>query len=333
MPLAMSPDRRLGVVPQETRKPEVHIHTANFMPWTAFVGNRSLVDWVEKSGGDKMEWIAAGPILKGIPIGPTHEVLVKPVSALRQIFAEKLGNGHQAFHPLVDFSGIMLRKEDPLEGGAISPMYGILATEATSARALEKLTEVKRGDFPIVVNPPVHGTEYFDAKIPPKRRYLQMCPAIFNDGRTPEEIISAVKNGVYGGVVFDTYHAGGETKRGFRPVGPEENALFTAVEKFHQAGVLKEVHFQPGRVMTADASSDRASELNTILRENPHYDTLQGRLLRFMINDLEFRGPYTTEIDPRALGKVLGNDIWLRPPGNKMFNAQAAVVDYIRRAA
>jgi len=67
---------------QERRTPELWVHTANFFPWTSVVSNETLVKWTESTGADKMEWIAAG---KG-PLGPTHDVLVKPVAALQKIF-------------------------------------------------------------------------------------------------------------------------------------------------------------------------------------------------------------------------------------------------------
>ena len=43
-----------NITPENEKKPEVHIHMANFLPWSAVVRNKTLMKWAEKSGADKL---------------------------------------------------------------------------------------------------------------------------------------------------------------------------------------------------------------------------------------------------------------------------------------
>lgn len=90
---------------------------ANFLMWSTVVKNRTLIDWVEKSGADKLECMAVGSVSEQIPLGPTREVLAKPAKVLQQIFGERLGSGHVIFNPHASLWGILGRKPDPLRPG------------------------------------------------------------------------------------------------------------------------------------------------------------------------------------------------------------------------
>lgn len=89
---------------------------------------------------------------------------------------------------------------------------------------------------------------------------------------------------------------------------------------------------QPGRLLHLDTAIETEQELKAIFGENPNYDTRLGRMLKFLIHDIGFMGPYTSEIDPRALVKIYGKKILLPPNYGKLLEAQGAAIDYIRRA-
>lgn len=316
--------------PESKRMPEVNIHVGNFLPWSAVVKNQTLVDWVEKSGADKLEWMAVGPVSEKIPLGPTREVLTKPVKVLQQIFGERLGSGHVIFNPYAALWGILGRRPDPLRPGESLALYNlVISNEAASKMALQKLELVKKGKFPVVVYPPFHGEE-IQSKY--NESYLQTHPAFYNDVRGAASIIKAVKAGEYSKVCVDTYHFQEATGSGTRPFGETEAELFQTIEKFHKAGVLGEVHVQPGRLLHLDTAIETEQELKAIFGENPNYDTRLGRMLKFLIHDIGFMGPFTSEIDPRALVKIYGKKILLPPNYGKLLEAQGAAIDYIRRA-
>lgn len=323
--------------PQEIQKPEVWIHTANFLPWSAVVSNSTLLDWVEKTKADKLEWMAASPLaaapgIRHIPIGPVNEVLATPVAVLRQLYGEKLGAGHVIFNPYSNLWNLARRAKDPLREdiGERMALYNlIIAEEEVSRTALEKLDAVKEGKLPIVVYPPFNGKDVYGKY---NNARIQTHPAFFNDNRDAKGLIEVVKKGDYSQVCVDTYHFQEATNTGFRPFGETEKDLFKSLEELMKAGVLGEVHIQPGRLINLDTSVDSEADLRAALSDNPSYDTFTGRLLQFMIHDLGFMGPYTSEIDPKALAKIHGKSILLPHNMDKMLNEQASVVDYIRRA-
>lgn len=145
-----------------------------------------------------------------------------------------------------------------------------------------------------------------------------------------DEIIRAVRAGEYSKVCVDTYHFQEATNTGVRPFGSTEKELFETLERFHRAGVLGEVHVQPGRLINLDRTIETDEELKAMFGEDPSYNTRLGRMLKFLIHDLGFMGPYTAEIDPRALVDIYGKKILLPPQRGKMLEAQAAAIDYIR---
>ncbi|OGF74511.1 hypothetical protein A3J56_01060 [Candidatus Giovannonibacteria bacterium RIFCSPHIGHO2_02_FULL_46_20] len=316
--------------PETKHLPEIHVHVGNFLPWSAVVKNSTLIKWTEKTGADKLEWMAVGPVSEKVPVGPTHEVLAKPVSALQEIFGKTLGHGHVIFNPYASLWGILGRKPDPLRPGESLALYNlILSNEAVSRNALQKLEMVKENKFPVVVYPPFRGTE-IQSKY--KESYLQTHPAFYDDARNTENLIKAVRSGEYSKICVDTYHFREATQVGERPFGKTEKELFQTLEKLHRAGVLGEVHVQPGRMLHLDTTIETQEELKTIFGENPSYDTQLGRTLQFLIHDLEFMGPYTFEVDPRALVKIYGKKILLPPNCGKILEAQSAAIDYMRRA-
>ncbi|MDP3998035.1 MAG: hypothetical protein Q8P89_00255 [bacterium] len=319
---------------QEVRQtPEVDIHIGNFFPWSAVVRNNTLVKWVEKTGADKLEWMAVGPIgpvFEKLPLGPTQEVLVKPVGALQEIFGKRLGHGHVIFNPYANIWNILGRRPDPLRPGEAIALYNlILSREPVSKRALEKLKLVKNGKFPVVVYPPFHGE---DIQAHYSESYLQTHPAFYNDPRNAEEVIRAVDAGDYSKVCVDLYHFQEATDKGFRPFGETEKELFGTLEKFQKAGVLGEVHVQPGRLLHLDQTIETDEELKAMFGENPNYNTRLGRMLKFLIHDLGFMGPYTFEVDTRALTDIYGKEVLLPHKIGKLLEANAAAIDYIRRA-
>src|SRR3989344_4406901 len=178
--------------PETKHLPEIHVHVGNFLPWSAVVKNSTLIKWTEKTGADKLEWMAVGPVSEKVPVGPTHEVLAKPVSALQEIFGKTLGHGHVIFNPYASLWGILGRKPDPLRPGESLALYNlILSNEAVSRNALQKLEMVKENKFPVVVYPPFRGTE-IQSKY--KESYLQTHPAFYDDARNTENLIKAVRD-------------------------------------------------------------------------------------------------------------------------------------------
>ncbi|MDO8657723.1 MAG: hypothetical protein Q7K55_03210 [Candidatus Levybacteria bacterium] len=315
---------------EQVRTPKVDIHMGNFLPWSSVIDNKRLVNWAEKAGADQIEWIAAGPVTDRLPIGPTHDVLIKPVAALQQILGKRLGQGHVIFNPYATFWGIIGRRQDPLRPSEPIAAYNlVLSNEKASKRALKKLEIVKNGKFPIVVYPPFNGKDIQEHY---KESYIQTHPAFFNDTRKAEEIIKAIHAGTYSKVCVDTYHFQEATNRGIRPFGKTEKELFETLEKFYKAGVLGEVHVQPGRIISLDKTLETDDDLKGIFGENPSYNTQLGRMLKFLIHDLGFLGPYTIEIDPRALISIYGKKILLPPGTGKLLEAQASAIDYVRRA-
>jgi len=318
-----------NITPENEKKPEVHIHMANFLPWSSVVRNKTLMQWTAGSGADKLEWIAVGPISDKVPIGPTHEVLSKPVSALQEIFGKKLGHGHVIFNPFASFWGILGRKSDPYRPEEPLALYNLLlANEEMSRQALKKLELVKKGKFPVVVYPQLHGEKPKNDYSEP---YIQTHPAVLDDPRGADAIIKAIEAGDYSKVCVDTFHFQEATKSGVRPFGDSEKELFRSLEKFYKAGVLGEVHVQPGRLTHLDETIRDERELKAIFGENPNYDTRLGRMLKFLIHGLGFMGPYTFEVDPRALVKIYGQKVLLPPDYGNILEAQGAAIDYIRR--
>lgn len=310
---------------QGRKTPEVWVHTANFFPWTAVVGNKTLVKWTEASQADKMEWIAAG---KG-PLGPTHDVLVTPVAGLQKIFGERLGGGHVIFNPYASVWNILGRREDPLRPNKKIAVYNmLLAKQKVSEQALHKLNEVNNGKFPVVVYPPFKERNIFGEY--DNMRY-QTHPAVFNDIRSADRIVKAVKEGDYSGVCVDLYHFQEATDRGVRPFGVIEDELKITLETFRKEGVLKEIHLQPGRIEGVDKRINSGNDLSAMFNDDYTKSRL-GRLLAFLVRDLGFMGPYTLEIDPRSLVKFYGKGVFYPPSlGGSMLEAQGAAVDYVRR--
>lgn len=313
-------------VEQERRTPEVWVHTANFFPWTAVVGNKTLIKWTEHTGADKMEWIAAG---KG-PLGPTQEVLVKPVAALQKIFGERLGGGHVIFNPYATVWNILERRQDPLRPNEKIAVYNmLLSKQEISEEALHKLNEVNKGNFPVVVYPRFKGRNIFGQYL--NMRY-QTHPAVFNDYSNADGIVRSVENGEYSGVCVDLYHFQEATDRGFRSFGATESELKRTLETFQKHGVLKELHVQPGRREHVDKRIGSDNDLFSIF-DGSYGKSQLGRFLTFLVRDLGFMGPYTLEIDPRSLVKIYGKGVLLPPElGGSMVEAQSAAVDYVRRA-
>jgi hypothetical protein len=310
---------------QAKNEPEVWVHTMNFAPWTSVVGNSTLRNWVEQSGADKMEWIAAG---KG-PFGPTHEVLTKPVSALQKIFGERLGGGHVIFNPYASMWNIAARRPDPLRPGESMAIYNLfLAKQNVSEKALSKLNEVNNGKFPVVLYPNFRGEVIFGSY--ENTRY-QTHPAVFNDESGAGEIVNSVKSGRYSEVCVDLYHFQEATSDGNRPFGKTEDELKRTLEIFRKEGVLGEIHVQPGRLLHANENISSEDDLASMFYGN--YYSRMGQLIKFLIHDLEFMGPYTLEIDPRSMVEFYGKRVLFPPSlGGDMLEAQATAVDYIKRA-
>lgn len=318
--------------PEIAKSPEVMVHIANFLPWSAVVPNQKLMEWVDKSGADSLEWMAVGPKVDHIPLGPTHDVLVKPVAALQHVFGEELGNGHAIFDAYTTVWNILGRRPDPIRPPQKIGLYNLaIASQSASARALQKLEIVKNGVFPVNVYKSFAGVDTREGITQP---YLQTHPAFINDRRNADQLIQAVRRGAYKKITLDFHHMQEATPDGFYPFGTNESELFASIEKLHKAGVLGEVHVQPGRLIHTDDQVAPHEDLDTIFGPNPSYDTRTGRMLRFLIHDLGFMGPYTAEIDPRAIGRVFGKGkpYGLLPPLEKILEAQPYMVDYIKRA-
>lgn len=313
---------------EQQKKPEVWVHIANFLPWSAFVDNQTLKRWVEKSKGDKMEWIALAPLCGEVPIfnklGPTAQVLAKPVDALQVIFGEKLGGGHVVFNSYSSLKAVALRREDPLRPGKkpkvkIAGFNILMANERFSTLALKKLEQATNNHFPVDVYPSYNTRLSKENYSFP---YAQTHPEVFKDTRSADGLINAVNNGEYAGIVVDLDHFQESTSSGLTPFGSNYKELLQTLEKFYKAGVLKEVHVR--------VDKNRLKDLRGIFRGS--YSTQYGRMLKYLMNELGFMGPYTTELDPRSLIDLYGRQILFPSNMDKMFEAQSIFCDYIRQA-
>ena len=320
--------------PSEKQALEVRIHVGNFLPWSAFARNAQLRRWVEECGADGMEWMPVGPnlpesIAKHVPVGPTQEVVAKPFSALHEVFGDTLKSGHVVFNPFATLSSIFGRREDPLRPG--TPIFFlnlVLSQEPVAREALLRLEALQKGNFPIVVYPKLQGETDFSASDHYRIPLLQTVP-LFDGELTPAEMVKAVEKEEYAGVCVDLAHMReADNQTGTRPFGETEDEWMKALDVLRPA--IREVHVQPD--YTAGLENKRLDEVGAIFDYNPSYQTPMGKLLRHLIHDLEFMGPYTSEMNPLALVRIYGKQILLPPDLSPMLEAQGAFVDYIKRA-
>jgi hypothetical protein len=314
----------------EKEAPQVYIHTADFLPYSALASNQNLVGLVKRTKADGMEWIPLGPITSWLPVGPTHDVLHRPNDQLKIIFKKMGLRGHAIFNPFASLNGIIFRQIDPLRlDRTFSPYQSLLPKADPAEKALQRLEAVTENQFPVVVYPNWRGINIWgDYKTP----LYQTHPYLFNDPRGAGQLAKDLKP-LYAGICFDLYHAQEPTASGLYPFGKTERELFQSLQTFKDKGVLEEVHVQPGRIIDRKSGIEVEEDLADMLGDNPNYDTFTGRALKFLIHELDFKGPFTIEVNPRALAKTCNNkSLLLSPSFSRLPETLASIVDYIRRA-
>lgn len=305
-------ERKCGV-----RFPYTAILTA-FRPDFPFSWNNSHYrQWAQEAGFDSVEFHA----LKGA----TRDVIRTPLHVLEQW--TDVRSGHVIFNPYSTLGSVLKRQEDPLRPGKKLDVYNLLLAKNTQAqKVLYKLEDAFRGSFPVVTyNYEVDGSTPYGKYRQP---LLQTHPAVFNDESTAEDLVQLVKNGTAVGIVWDCYHALEATSSGKRPFEDWKKSLSTLLE----AGVLKEVHVQAGRVHHNDPSVPSFIWLREMVGTNPNYNSELGQMIRMVkqavpdvpfVAEITFNSLIKAEIIPKT--SVLGRL-------HHFQDVYKEIADYIKRA-
>ncbi|KKR81430.1 MAG: hypothetical protein UU73_C0001G0090 [Candidatus Daviesbacteria bacterium GW2011_GWA1_41_61] len=215
-------------------------------------------------------------------------MLKTPLHVLKEW--KEVRSGHVIFNPYATLGSVLKRKEDPLRPGEKLSFYNLLLAEnAQAQKALHSLETAFRGNFPVVTyNYKVNGRKMYGNFRQP---LLQTHPAVFNDESNAGDLIRQVQSQAAAGIVYDCYHAQEATKSGNRPLGDWKKSLGA----FLEAGVLKEVHVQAGRVPHNDPTVPSFAWLREMVGTNPNYNTELGQMIR-MVKDAAPQTPFVVEI-------------------------------------
>lgn len=314
---------------EEIKEIKVRMHLLNLVPWSIFRSNRKSTEWAKEANyNDGVEWMALQ--LDGLPFGPTHEVQVNSVTALSEVVMD-IKSAHVVFNPFATIWGILTRRPDRIAPGQRLPFFLLsLASQPVSYEAIKKLERVK-GNLPVVTFPSRQGENIFGEYQGP----LVQTQALYFDKMTPEQMIAAVEEGHYAGVCIDLLHMREAARDGSYPFlpgkeGGKTDAWKYTLEKFWRAGVLKEVHVQPGGggQLEHGISEESRRELGALIGGVGEYSTELDQMVRFLKYELRFPGPYVTEINPLALIPLKGVKV-LRP--RNLIEIHREIVDHIKR--
>lgn len=238
----------------------------------------------------------------------------------------EIKSGHVAFNPYATVWSVLLQRKDPLRPGEKLNVYNLaFANPRASIESLHKL-ERHIKDFPVVTYPYERGEEkpYGEYQNP----LVQTHPAVFNDKSTADELIASVKEGKYKGVVWDIFHALEQTSDGARPLGENwERSL----RKLLEAGVLKEVHISPGRIVKRYGFPEKDFDWIRGMVGNPNYRTTLGKTIR-IIKESQQKIPFVVEIP--AVSWVRAGILpkkFLFSTGQEFMSINRQVIDYIKR--
>lgn len=278
--------------------------------------NKNYITWAKETGYDSLEFHALRRVVNDILRMPEAELKTKT----------EIKSGHVIFNPYATIQSVLLRKKDPLRPGERLAFYNLFLAENEQAqRALHKLEKVFRGNFPVVTYPyEPGGTKPFGEYDTP---LLQTHPSVFNDKSRAEDFIKRVKNGEYAGVVWDTYHALEATKTGERPLADWKRALSTLLD----AGVVKEVHVQAGRIHHNDPSVPSLEWLQGMTGPNPKYNSELGQMIK-MVKEANLTIAFVVEIAITSLVKAgLVKQTSLIFGLNEVKEVHQELIDYIKR--
>ncbi|MCL5784038.1 MAG: hypothetical protein M1142_01625 [Patescibacteria group bacterium] len=277
-----------------------------------FGSNRRFIEFAQKTGFSSVEY---APFW-----GPALDVLFKRKQTLAKLTAIK--SGHVMFNPYAQLAKVLRERVDPLRPDEKLAKYNLaFPGPALSIRSLHKLEKVFGSDFPVVTyNYRVGGQEpYGHYKYP----LIQTHPAVFGDESNADVYIKNHRL-----AVFDFHHALEEAREGVRPFGDWK----TALAKMLQAGIIKEVHVQVGRVVHADQTIPSIRWLKEMTGENPNYNNEIGQMIR-MVKSADPAIPFVLEASLDGL--VAAGLV----PANRSATLLAAslkvypqLADYIRRA-
>lgn len=301
----------------------IRVHYASFLPWGTLVSNKRLAEWAKKAGyDDGVEWMALQ--LAGLPFGPAHEVKVKSAKILSEALVD-VKSAHVVFNPYATTWRILTGAPDGIKPDAKLPKFLLaFASGKNSLEAIHKLEQVKAQageSLPVVTYPFLGGKDIYG----PYRFSLLQTAVYYFDRMTPKEMIQAVYDGRYQGIAVDLLHMReGYYENKDYPFLPWQKTL----EQFWKAGVLKEIHIQPGgNGQPSRGISDSIDGELAALAGGTEYNTELDNMIRFLKN-LGFRGPYVTEINPMALAKLQGQKI-LRI--GDLIKSHQEIVDHIKR--
>lgn len=311
---------------EEARKPklEVSLSTADLahplIPYSIILPNRWTLNWAEKTGYDKVEWL---PL-----IGPELEVRVKRMQTLGQLFKDRLSSAHVKFDPEATLFRVLTRRKNPLVPGEKLGFFDLAFADTKHAeKSLQKLEQVFDGKLPVVTYLPFQGRPDYHGKY--QTPVVQPHIPFGEDKKTTAyEIVRLVEEGKYAGIWLDLYHIREATRNGERPFAPWQKTIETMLP------YIKGVHFQAGRTVYADPEINSMGELKAIFGNHPNYNTELGRMLR-MLKEGGFSGPVVVEITLESLikiagfKKVLGNPFDLRLENLQELHRE--IIDYIKR--
>lgn len=279
-----------------------------------FWKNNRFIEWGDKSGYSGAEFLplrgAARDVIKNSNV----------VASLKEI-----KTGHVALNPYATFWSILARKPDPLRSGKKLQFYNLgFAEPKTSIKALHKLEEVF-DDLPVVTYPSEVGGKnpYGEYKNP----WIQTHPAVFDDESTADDLITKVKKGKYSGVVWDTYHALEASNSGKRPFIDWPRAL----GKLLEAGVLREIHVQAGRIKESDPSINDLEWLRGMVGD-PNYNSELGHMIRF-IKSFDQNLPFVIEVHPYSLYQagLIAKSSLLRTTGD-LQKVHQELIEFVKSA-
>lgn len=277
--------------------------------------NRRFCEWAKSAGYASCELVPFR--------GAVSDVFKYPVEVLTNL--RELKSGHSVLNPYATVWKVLTRRQDPLRKERKFGLYNLaLVNDKVSWLAFRKLQEANHGEFPVVVYPYQNGRDSYINK------YLQTHPAVFNDGRSAEQLIEACKSGKYSGIVWDCYHALEATSRGIRPLLPWQESLM----RFIDAGVLKEVHLQAGRGLENDPFINDFEWLRELRGWRPPGETELGQMVRIVKEYTSRQNvPFVIEVPMQALiegGFVRARAI-LEPNLDQIKSAHAQIIDHVQR--
>jgi hypothetical protein len=284
---------------------------------TLFWNNEQFLSWAQEAGYTSAEFF---------PFKKTAEEIMTIEPRVLADF-KIIKSGHVRYNPYATFWKVVTRRQDPLRPGTPLGFYNLaFAGPEISQRSLQKLETVLGNQFHVITYPYEIDNQnpYGNYKNP----VLQAHPAVFGDISDADALIQQVRAGKYRGVVWDTFHALEEAKKGYAPLGDWRHSL----AKLLEAGVIVEIHAQAGRIKEKYTEVGDMNWLKRMTGENPDYHNELAQMLR-MVKSVSSLIPITIEI---GLGGLVKAGIFEKPRFmhdlvNKAIDVHQELIDYVRR--